>query len=92
MKPRKIDFKQVVGMQVRTRRLQLNLTQDVVSERCGIYRTYLSRIEAGTANPTLLVLIALASTLEVNVRDLFNDSVEASADAPPARARANRSV
>ena len=73
MKDIKVDFKKVVGKQVRRLRLRANLTQDVLSERCGIYRTYLSRIEAGSANPTLLVLIALASTLNVHVCELFQE-------------------
>ena len=49
------------------------MTQDILSERCGIFRTYLSRIESGVANPTLLVLIALAEALEVLPGDLFRD-------------------
>lgn len=72
-----IDFKKIVGKQVRKLRLKAGLTQDVLSERCGIYRTYLSRIEAGSANPTLLVMIALASTLDVHVCELFHDFDEA---------------
>ena len=75
-----IDFKKTVGKQVRKLRLKAGLTQDVLSERCGIYRTYLSRIEAGSANPTLLVMIALASTLGVHVCELFHDFDEASKD------------
>lgn len=73
-----IDFKKIVGRQVRKLRLKAGLTQDVLSERCGIYRTYLSRIEAGSANPTLLVMIALASTLGVHVCELFHDFDETS--------------
>jgi transcriptional regulator with XRE-family HTH domain len=83
MKHRKIDFKKVVGQQVRKLRLSAGLTQDVLSERCGIYRTYLSRIEAGSANPTLLVLIALASTLDVHVCELFREPEEESEASSP---------
>jgi transcriptional regulator with XRE-family HTH domain len=75
-----IDFKKIVGKQVRKLRLKAGLTQDVLSERCGIYRTYLSRIEAGSANPTLLVLIALASTLDVHVCEFFHDFDDAAKD------------
>jgi transcriptional regulator with XRE-family HTH domain len=46
-------------------------TQDEVAERCGIYRTYLSRIEHGTANPSIRVLVALATTLNVKLTDLL---------------------
>jgi transcriptional regulator with XRE-family HTH domain len=73
-----VDFKKTVGRQVRKFRLQAGLTQDVLSERCGIYRTYLSRIEAGSANPTLLVMIALATTLDVHVCELFHNFDESS--------------
>ncbi len=87
MKDIKVDFKKVVGKQVRRLRLRADLTQDVLSERCGIYRTYLSRIEAGSANPTLLVLIALASTLSVHVCELFQET-----DEVPSGSRARQST
>jgi transcriptional regulator with XRE-family HTH domain len=48
-----------------------NLTQDLLADRCGIYRTYLSRIEMGQANPTLLVLVALANSLDVQPFELL---------------------
>jgi transcriptional regulator with XRE-family HTH domain len=73
MKQSEIDFKKVVGRQVKKLRLKAGWTQDVLSERCGIYRTYLSRVEAGSANPTLLVMIALATSLGVHVCELFHD-------------------
>ena len=65
------DVLTVVGKNVRKLRNEASLTQDAVSERCGIYRTYLSRIEGGTANPTVTVLDALANTLQVKIQDLF---------------------
>ena len=80
MKQSEVEFKKIVGKQVRKLRLKAGFTQDVLSERCGIYRTYLSRIEAGSANPTLLVMIALASTLGVHVCELFHDFDEAGSE------------
>jgi transcriptional regulator with XRE-family HTH domain len=68
-----VDFKKTVGHRVRRLRLHAGATQDVLAERCGIYRTYLSRIEAGSANPTLVVLAALAQALNVRLCDLFCD-------------------
>ena len=67
----KLTFKEMVGWNVKKFRLGLNVSQDDLSARCGIYRTYLSRIEGGRANPSLLVLVALATTLEVGVDDLL---------------------
>ena len=75
----RINYKFVVGGRVKKLRAKANISQEVLAERCGIYRTYLSRIESGTANPTLVVLVALALTLgvapsELLVVDLTNDA------------------
>jgi transcriptional regulator with XRE-family HTH domain len=92
MKYIKVDFKIVVGKQVKRLRLKAGMTQDVLSERCGIYRTYLSRIEAGSANPTLLILIALSETLDVHISALFEEVDEEAMDAMGARAKRVRTV
>jgi transcriptional regulator with XRE-family HTH domain len=65
VKKSEINYKNVVGSRVRALRLNAELSQEVLSERCGIFRTYLSRIESGSANPTLVVLVALANSLNV---------------------------
>jgi transcriptional regulator with XRE-family HTH domain len=65
VKKSEINYKNVVGSRVRALRLNADLSQEVLSERCGIFRTYLSRIESGSANPTLVVLVALAHSLNV---------------------------
>ncbi len=70
-----LNFKRIVGRHVRELRLSGNLTQDMLADRCGIYRTYLSRIEMGHANPTLLVLVALANCLDVQPYELLIDTL-----------------
>ena len=47
------------------------MTQDTLAEKCEIYRTYLSRIEGGMANPTILVIEALAKALGVEPWELL---------------------
>ena len=66
-----IDFKLVVCRRIKKLRAKANISQEVLAERCGIYRTYLSRIESGSANPTLVVLVALASTLGIKPGELL---------------------
>ena len=61
-----INFKNVVGKKVRALRREAALSQETRADRCGIFRTYLSRIESGEANPTLVVLVALAAALHVD--------------------------
>ena len=65
------NFKKLVGFRIRQRRLLAHLSQDDLADRCGIYRTYLSRIETGLANPSLVTLVALATTLGVQVSEFF---------------------
>lgn len=67
------DLQKVFGDHVRQHRHSAGMTQDVLAEKCGIYRTYLSRIEGGTANPTLLVLGALADSLHVDLCELIRE-------------------
>ncbi len=65
------DLLEVVGAQVRRLRKEAAISQQELAGQCDIFRTYLSRIENGTANPTLTVVAALASALKVPVADLF---------------------
>ena len=50
------------------------MTQEDLSERCGLFRTYMSRIETGKANPTLTMIHALADSLGVPVIAFFEPS------------------
>ncbi len=61
----------VLGQRVRSLRKAAGLTQDLLAQQCGIFRTYLSRVENGTANPNLQVLEALAESLNVSIHDLL---------------------
>jgi transcriptional regulator with XRE-family HTH domain len=69
----KPDLRDIVGGQVRRLRAEAGITQQVLADQCGIYRTYLSRAENGDANLTITVLAALAENLNVNVGELFVD-------------------
>jgi len=60
-----LNYKNIVGEKVRALRKSSGLSQEVLAERCGIFRTYLSRIESGAANPSLVVLVTLANSLGV---------------------------
>jgi DNA-binding XRE family transcriptional regulator len=61
----------VLGRQVKRLRRENGLTQEALADRCDIYRTYLSRIEGGTANPSLSVLVGIARFLRVEIQVLF---------------------
>ena len=60
------------GQRVRELRAEREVTQEDLAERVGIFRTYMSRIETGVANPTLTLIQALADALKVPVTALFD--------------------
>jgi transcriptional regulator with XRE-family HTH domain len=59
------------GARVRELRALAGLSQDDLAESAGLFRTYMSRIETGRANPTVTVAIKLALALGVTVGALF---------------------
>lgn len=61
---------------MRELRLAAGLRQDDLAERCGMFRTYVSRIENGTANPTIVMADALAASLGVPLVALFVEEAE----------------
>jgi transcriptional regulator with XRE-family HTH domain len=62
---------QIVGSNICRLRNGLGLSQIDLSESAGIFRTYMSRLETGNANPSLTTLVALAGVLHVGVDKLF---------------------
>lgn len=62
---------------LRARRLELNLTQDMVARRAGITMRRYQEFESvggtntGRVNPTLRTIIQLATALEVDVAYFF---------------------
>ncbi len=45
------------------------MTLEDLAEHCGLFRTYMIRIETGQANPTLTMIHALAGALGVSAAD-----------------------
>ena len=82
------------GARVRELRRAAGMTQEDLAERCGLFRTYMSRIETGKANPTLTMIHALAASLGVSVPALFGEASESPARVPrragPSRGRVSR--
>lgn len=59
------------GDAVRARREELGLTQEDLAHAAGIHRTYLSDVERGTRNVSLVNLERLATALAVTMAELF---------------------
>jgi transcriptional regulator with XRE-family HTH domain len=66
-----LDPKLALGLRVKELRAEKKITQEELADRCDLFRTYMSRIESGLANPTLTVLHTLAQGLEVSLLELL---------------------
>jgi putative transcriptional regulator len=62
-----------LGNAIRAQRLRLALSQQQLAERCGFDRTYISMLERGRRNPSLLNLIRLSEGLQITVSKLTKD-------------------
>ncbi len=64
-------FESTFGKIVRKRRRQLGLSQEALSHRSGLHRTYISDIERGKKSPSLRAMISLAGALDTDVSTLI---------------------
>ena len=55
---------------VRRLRKVVGLSQEELAFQCEIDRTYISKVERGVANPSLLILARIAEVLEVRIEEL----------------------
>jgi transcriptional regulator with XRE-family HTH domain len=72
-----MDMRKLVGRQVRRARLAKGLTQEELSARTGLTQHYISVLENGRRNPTILTLHELAQALGVSHVDLVQPDDEA---------------
>ena len=60
-----MDIRRTVGGNVRTFREERGLSQEELAFKAGLHRTYVSGVERGVRNPTILVIERLAKALNV---------------------------
>jgi transcriptional regulator with XRE-family HTH domain len=60
----------LLGQAIRAQREQLGLSQEKLAEQCDFDRTYISMLERGKRNPSLLNLLKLAKGLQTSVSTL----------------------
>ena len=69
-----MDIRKVLGGNVRRHRLALGLSQEAVAERMGVDRAYVSGIERGRQNATIISVWQASLALKVRPMDLLDDS------------------
>ncbi len=77
-----MDMRRLVGRNVRRIRLEVGLTQEAFAEKSGFSQQYLSSLERGRRNPTIVTLFELATALGVSHVALVAPDDETAAAAP----------
>jgi transcriptional regulator with XRE-family HTH domain len=60
-----------LGEEIRERRKARNLSQEALALLAGIHPNVVGRLERGIYNPSVLILVAIATKLNASVLDLF---------------------
>lgn len=60
-----MEVQRRVGLNVRKFRKERGLSQEELAFEWGLHRTYISGVERGVRNPTVLVLEVIATALQV---------------------------
>ena len=52
-------------------RIQKNISQELLAEKSGLHRTYISSLERGHRNPTLLTMKEISRALNLNLSTII---------------------
>lgn len=71
-----MDMRRLIGRNFARLRRKKGLTQEEVEARSGFSQQYLSSLERGLRNPTVITLYELAQALEVSLVELVKPDNE----------------
>jgi transcriptional regulator with XRE-family HTH domain len=71
MEKRMNQICRVLGDNVKSLRLAHGLSQEALAFEAELDRTYISQIERGVSNPSILVILKIALALKVEFSELF---------------------
>ena len=64
-----------IGEKIRRLRIQHNLTQEELADRCELSKGFISQVERELTSPSIATLVDILESLGTNLRDFFNDEV-----------------
>jgi len=68
-----MDMRRLVGRNVKAARLKAGLSQEQLAERSGFTQQYLSGLECGKRNPTIVSLYEIAQALGTTPIELLRE-------------------
>lgn len=82
------DVRQIVGSGVRRLRRAAGISQAELANRMGVDRAYVSGLELGQRNPTVVTLWHVSKALDVDFREIFGASQSRSLISKPSKPKA----
>ena len=70
-----MDVRKRVGVNLKRLRRDSGLSQEALAFESGLHRTYISGVERGVRNPTVLVLEKIAAALKVPAAKLLEETL-----------------
>jgi transcriptional regulator with XRE-family HTH domain len=67
----KVDIGDALGTAIRQQRLRAAVTQEALAHEAGISTTYLGQIERGLRSPSIAVVAAIATALDLQAWQLL---------------------
>ena len=71
MNEKELQLLKQLAEKIKSKRLELNLSQESLADKCGLDRTYISLIERSKRNPSYLSLIKLCDGLDIDIKELL---------------------
>ncbi|QKJ68259.1 helix-turn-helix transcriptional regulator (plasmid) [Deefgea piscis] len=70
------QLKKRLALNIKIARKTAKMSQEALALNADVDRTYVSQLERGIANPSLLILCRLADILQVDILDLLARSTD----------------
>ena len=68
-----MDIRQQIGARIQKIRKEAGLSQEDLALEADLDRTYISHVERGTRNPTVIVIFKIAKALDTTPSEILKD-------------------
>ena len=69
----RLQVLKLFGAALKEKRMELGISQVELADRSCLDRTYISMLETGKRNPSLINLIRLSASLEITISELLGN-------------------
>jgi len=68
-----VEIKKNIGLRIKELRTKLGISQQELSYRCELDRTYITSVENGKRNISIVNLEKIAHALNLTIKEFFDD-------------------